>query len=381
MRIIRPAEARNPLEKAVEPAATGRLTVDLAALVENWRRLAALGPDAECSAVVKADAYGLGLSPVASALAAAGCRTFFVANAAEGVALRGIAPQAVIYVLDGLVPGAAEPLLAARLRPVLASLAEIDAFAALGRAHGRKLEAGVQIDTGMNRLGLAPAQAAEAARRAQEIETTLVMSHLVCAQWPEHPTTLRQIADFAELRRLFPKAPASLCNSSGVYLPGRPHFEILRPGYALYGGNPTPAAANPMRPVARLEAKVVSIREIGRGESIGYDATWTSSRPTRVATLGVGYADGVPVSASPRDGKKGAEAMVAGRPCPFIGRVSMDFVVLDVTDLPQDAVRIGDMVELLGEAIEIDALAARAGTIGYEILTRFGPRYERRYIA
>ncbi len=371
-----------PLEDAAEPAATGRLTVDLTALVENWRRLAALSAGAECSAVVKANAYGLGLEAVAGALAGAGCRIFFVANVAEGTQLRALAPQAAIYVLDGLVSGAEERLLAARLRPVLGSLAEIDAWAALGRAQGRKLEAGLQLDTGMNRLGLVPAQAAEGARRAQQgIDTTLVMSHLVCAQWPEHPITLRQIADFTALRRLFPQAPASLCNSSGVFHPEKPHFDVVRPGYALYGGNPTPERNNPMRPVARLEARIIAIREIAAGESIGYDATWTAQRPTRLATLGLGYADGIPVSASPSAERPGAEAVVAGRRCPFVGRVSMDFVVLDVTDLPREAARVGDVAEILGGTIDVDELAGRAQTMGYEILTRLGARYARRYIA
>lgn len=370
------------MPETARPAAraAGLLTIDLAALAANWRLLAARAQGAECAAVVKADAYGIGAEPAVRALAAAGCKTFFVATAGEGESVRARAPRAVVYVLEGLPPGGARRLTEARLRPVLASLDELREWAAFGRGAGRRLPAALHFDTGMNRLGLSTDEAAAAAAAAQEVETTLVMSHFVCAQWPDDPRNARQIAAFEEARRFFPGAPASLCNSSGIFLDERPHFDLLRPGYALYGGNPTPQAPNPMRLVARLEASILATRRIEPGESVGYDGIWTAKRPTRLATIGVGYGDGLPVSASAVSGRPAGEAIVGGARCPFVGRVSMDFIVLDVTDAPEAATQRGAMVELLGDTIAVDELAARAGTIGYEILTRLGRRYERRYI-
>jgi alanine racemase len=314
------------------------------------------------------------------ALLAAGCKTFFVANVIEGERARAISTDAVIYVLDGLVPGAGLRLAQARLRPALCSLAEIDEWAALGAAMGKKLEAALHFDTGMNRLGLAPNEASEAAERSNKIETALIMSHFVCSQWRDDARNARQIAAFEAVRGYFPGVPASLCNSSGIFLPQNPHLDLTRPGYAIYGGNPTPQAANPMRPVARLTARILASREIEAGDNVGYDATWTAPRRSLVAAIGVGYADGLPVSASSGPGKPAGEAVVGGVRCPFVGRVSMDYIVLDVTGAPREAAQRGAWAELLGETIGVDELAARAGTIGYEILTRLGARYARRYV-
>jgi len=319
--------------------------------------------------VVKADGYGIGLEPAMRALLAAGCRTFFVANAAEGERARAVSPGATIYVLEGLAPGAGSRLVAARLRPALGGLAELEEWSATGQ----RLAAALHIDTGMNRTGLAPRLAAQAAAQASGIALTLLMSHFVSSQWPQDAHNARQIAAFAALRERFPGTPASLCNSSGIFLPQRPHLDLTRPGYALYGGNPTPGAPNPMRPVARLEARILTTRDIEPGESVGYDAVWTASRPTRLATIGLGYADGVSVKAA-------GEALVGGARCPFVGRVSMDFIVLDVTNAPPGAAERGAFVELLGDAIGVDEAAARSGVIGYEVLTRLGRRYRRRYV-
>jgi alanine racemase len=381
--VMRIDPARAPLDETLpEPSgAAATLGVDLGALVANWRLLAAQGGGAECAAVVKAEAYGLGAEQVTRALAAAGCRVFFVANAAEGERIRAVAPRAIVYVLEGLPRGGARALAAARLRPVLASLEEIREWGAFGRSVGRRLPAALQLDTGMNRLGLAPRDApAAATAAAEDLELTLVLSHFVCAQWPEHPRNAGQIAAFAEAMRVFPGVPGSLCNSSGVFLPQKPHHELLRPGYALYGGNPTPSAKNPMRPVVRLDARILAVREIAAGESVGYDGVWIASRPTRLATLGVGYGDGLPTGMSSASGRPGAEAIIGGYRCPLVGRVSMDFVMLDVTDVPEHVARRGATAELLGDTIEVDEMAARCGTIGYEILTRLGRRYQRRYL-
>ncbi len=352
---------------------TALLTVDLAALTDNWRLLAKRGAPAECAAVIKANAYGLGLEPVMRALLGAGCRTFFVATAREGERARAVSSEAVVYVLDGLAPGAMQRLMWAKLRPVLNSLAEIDEWSDAGAA-------ALHFDTGMNRMGLPPADAGAAAERfsAQGAAPTLVMSHFVSAQWRDDPRNIAQIDAFAAIRARFPGVSASLCNSSGVFLGEKAHLDVTRPGYAIYGGNPTPGEPNPMRGVARLEARVLATREIPAGASVGYDATWSAARPTRLATLALGYADGLPIGASSGPGGPATQALVRGTRCPIVGRVSMDFLVLDVTDAP--AVGRGDWIEILGDDITVDELAARSGTIGYEILTRLGGRYARRHV-
>lgn len=380
MGIIESAECHAPRAHEAEPVETGLLTIDLTALVANWRALETAANGAECAAVVKADAYGLGLAPVMRALADGGCRTYFVANLREGEAARAIAPEASIYVLDGVAPGCAMRLAAAGLRPTIGSFEELDEWAATSRALGRKLEAALHFDTGMHRLGFSCRDAAIVAERAREIAPKVIMSHFVSSQLPQEPSNARQIADFLSVRALFPSAAASMCNSSAVFLPEKPHFDLIRPGFALYGGNPTPGRPNPMRIVARLKARILVLRELSPGDSVGYDAIWTAARPSRVATIGAGYADGMPVSATAAPGKPGGEAVVGGVRCPFIGRVSMDYVVLDATDAPIEAARRGEWVELLGETISIEELAQRAGVIGYEILTRLGRRYARQYV-
>ncbi|HEY8162566.1 MAG TPA: alanine racemase [Methylocystis sp.] len=380
MGIISPAERLLAFSDPSGPVESGLLTVDLAALVGNWRKLASMAGAAECGAVVKADGYGLGQAAVMRALAAAGCRTFFVANLLEGETARALAPRATIYVLDGVAPGCAPRLAAAGLRPAIGSFEELAEWAAASATLGRKLEAAIHFDTGMNRLGFAPKDAAEVAMRARAIAPTLVMSHFVSAQLPESPLNARQIGDFLSARTHFPGVPASMANSSGVFLPQRPHFDLVRPGYALYGGNPTPGVENPMRPAARLCARIISVRDLATGETVGYDGVWSAPRPSRVATIGAGYADGLPVSATAAPGKPAGEAIVGGVRCPFVGRVSMDYVVLDVTEAPRDAARRGEWVELLGDTIAIEELAARAGSIGYEVLTRLGRRYARRCV-
>ncbi|WP_442753424.1 alanine racemase [Methylocystis sp. JAN1] len=379
MGIISPAERLTVPTDFCEPVEAGLLTVDLSALVSNWRKLASLSGGAECGAVVKADGYGLGQAAVMRALAGAGCKTFFVANLLEGETARALAPEATIYVLDGVVPGCAPRLAAAGLRPCIGSFAELEEWAAAGATLGRKLEAALHFDTGMNRLGFAPRMAADVVARARGIAPTLVMSHFVSSQLPADPINARQIADFLPVRAHFPGVLASMANSSGVFLPEKPYFDVVRPGYALYGGNPTPGARNPMRAVAHISARIISVRDLSPGDTVGYDGVWKAPRPSRVATIGAGYADGLPVSATAAPEKPAGEAIVGGARCPFVGRVSMDYVVLDVTDAPKGAAERGQWVELLGESIDVEALAARARTIGYEVLTRLGRRYARRY--
>ncbi len=380
MGILSPAERPVAAVDPSEPIESGVLTVDLGALAANWSQLAILARGAECGAVVKADGYGLGQAPVMRALAKAGCRTFFVANLLEGETARALTPEAAIYVLDGVGPGCAPRLAAAGLRPCIGSFAELEEWAATGALLGRRLEAAIHFDTGMNRLGFSPRDAADAAARSAGIAPTLIMSHFLSAQLPDSPVNERQISAFQAARAHFSGVPASLAASSGVFLPQRPHLDLVRPGYAVYGGNPTPGAANPMRPVARLAARILAVRDLSTGETVGYDGVFMAQRPTRVATIGVGYADGLPISATAAPGKVAGEAVVGGLRCPFVGRVSMDYIVLDVTDAPREAAQRGAWVELLGETIDVDELASRARTIGYEALTRLGRRYARRYV-
>ena len=361
-------------------AAAGVLTIDLSALAENWRRLARRVAPAECAGVVKANAYGTGLEPAARALFAAGCRTFFVAQIAEGVRARAaLGAAARIFVLNGLQAGA-EPAdyVAHSLAPIIGSPEELARWAPHAAAGP---PCALHADTGMSRLGFASLGDLEAALTGVDRgRIALIMSHFVSSEEESDPLNNRQIALFDKARALLAGVPASLANSSAIFLASRPFYDLVRPGYALYGGNPTPAAPNPMRAVVRLEARIQQIRRIEPGASVGYNAQWTAKRPTRLATLLLGYADGLPRSAGATDQRGGAEVMIAGRRCPLVGRVSMDLCVADVTELAEGAIRPGDSAVVLGEEIGVDEFGARSGTIGYHILTSLGSRYSRRYI-
>jgi alanine racemase len=363
-------------------AAGGLLTIDLAAIEANWRTLSGRTVPIECAAVVKADAYGCGLEPVTTRLAKAGCKTFFVADLAEGRQVRALARDAVIYVLNGLLPHTAPAFADANLRPVIngpAELAEWDAY--VSGTHWRG-GAALHVDTGMNRLGLSPDEAVAVAARAQ-LENhgfTLLMSHLACAEMPSHPMNDRQIRLFRELRIMFRGVPSSLANSSGIFLGGGAvHCDLVRPGLALFGGNPTPGQTNPMRPVVELKGRIAQVRELKRGDTVGYGATFTAQRASRLAIVAVGYADGFLRSAARDRTKAPAQAIVAGRRCPLAGRVSMDLITVDVTDVPDGGARRGDFVTLIGRDLGIDEVAASLGTIGYEVLTRLGRRLHRVY--
>ena len=358
------------------------LTVDLAALTHNWRSLSRFAGAARCGAAVKGDAYGLGVGPVARALWQAGCRSFFVARPAEGGELRAILPDADIYVLDGLFAGQADYYAAQNLRPALISLAEARAWAAHGQAAGVRLPCALHADTGINRLGFTAEEFdALLADRAllDSLNVSLLMSHLACADEPAHPMNARQRDAFAALRARLPGVAASLANSSGIFLGEGYSHELTRPGLALYGGNPTPDAPNPMQPVAILEARILQVKTIAPGETVGYGGSWQAPRETRVAILGAGYRDGVPRALSSRQGSGPAQVAVAGRRCPVIGRVSMDVMAIDVTDVPEAGAAAGAWAEIFGRHIAIDEAAAWAGTISYELLTRLGSRYARLY--
>ena len=360
---------------------TGVLTVDLDAIVANWRKLEKTAVPAECAAVVKANGYGLGAEPIARALAGAGCKTFFVATLDEARVVRGSVPSATIYALDGVFQNTAESYAGIDCKPVIGDLNELAEWDMFCRRTGWSGGAAIHIDTGMNRLGLtlAEAQAIIPRINAGDHGIRLVISHLVSAELLNNPTNARQLTTFRQIASLFSGVPASLANSSGIYLGPQFQFDLVRPGAALYGVNPTPEADNPMQPVAELKARIVQIRNIERGETVGYGGTWTARRPTRLAIVSAGYADGYFRAASANDGTRGAEVVVAGKRCPIAGRVSMDLVAVDITDLPTNAARRGHMVTLLGEGITVDELAHHFGTIGYEVLTSLGARYARIY--
>ena len=363
--------------------AGGILTIDLTAIEANWRALLRQAMPAECAAVIKADGYGCGIEQVAAHLAKAGCKTFFVADLAEARRVRAVAPEPAIYVLNGVLPGTAGSYADIRVRPVIGSmleLAEWDAFSSANQWHGG---AALHVDTGMNRLGISVNDAAALAPRirSENHGVTLLMSHLACAEQPEHPLNERQISVFREVRMLYRGIPSSLANSSGIFLGQAAHCDMVRPGVALYGVNPIPGQSNPMRPVIELQARIAQVRTVPRGETVGYDAAWTAKRTTRIAVVAVGYADGYLRAASASDEAPGAAAIVAGQRCPLAGRVSMDLLAIDITDLPEGATRRGDLAILIGGEITVDALASAAGTIGYEVLTSLGRRYHRVYRA
>lgn len=353
------------------------LTVDLDALVANYRTLRGqLGPSTACAGVVKADAYGLGVRGVVPALVAAGCREFFVAHLGEGLQVRAVTPRdAHVYVLNGLLAGEEDEFRASGLTPVLNNLEQVARWSDAAKRAGRALPAAVHIDTGMSRLGLPVTEAATLMRepaRLAGIELRYVMSHLACAEEEDTPLNEAQRREFEIFRAAFPGARASLANSSGIFLGSSYHFDLVRPGCALYGINPLPGRPNPVRQVARLDGKILQIHEVDPPRTVGYGATHRVTERIRIATVAAGYADGWPRSLSGRGSAFTGEIRL-----PVIGRVSMDLTTIDVSAAPQ--LREGDTVQLLGDKIPVDTVADAAGTIGYEVLTRLGARYHRVY--
>ena len=355
-----------------QPSAT--LSVDLTAIVANWRTLCRLHPGA-VAAVVKADAYGLGAARVVPALVEAGCRHFFVAHLAEALAIRDLAPDAAIAVFNGLAPADAGLFARHGIRPVLNSLGELDCWIAASREAGRRLPALLHVDTGMSRLGLDSAELAILQRdpgRLDGIDLQAVMTHLVSGEIADDPLNAVQARRFAAACARLPRARRSFANSSGIFLGPDFASDLARPGVALYGVNPTPGRPNPMRPVVTLRARVLALRAIGTGETVGYNATWRAARPSRIATLGVGYADGWLRAHSNR-----GEGRFDGKPIALVGRVSMDLTTYDVTDAP--GIEVGSTAQLIGPDIPVERVAATAGTSGYEVLTSLGRRYARVY--
>ncbi len=379
-----PASAMSePTATAGPPAdeAGGILTVDLAALESNYKTLRSAATPAECAAVVKADGYGLGLEIIVKHLSSVGCSVFFVADLSEGKRARKVARNATIYVLNGLPDGTAQVFADHNLRPVIGSTAELAEWDAFSKTSNWDGGFALHVDTGMNRLGISVEEAAAIAPTLtmQDRGLRLIMSHFVAAQFSDSPRNQEQIVRFRDLRTLFRGVPASIANSSGIFLGSGAHLDLVRPGAALYGINPTPDKANPLKPVVDLKVRIVKLRDVAFGDTVGYDATWTARRPSRIAVATMGYADGFPRAQSGSDQKPGGTLLVNGKPCPIVGRISMDLIALDVTDLPAGSVKRGDFATVIGDGRDADAVGDMLGTIGYEVLTSLGPRYARVY--
>jgi alanine racemase len=374
------------------------VVIDIDAVVANYRSYQQLAAPVAVAASLKADAYGLGAAKVAPALAAAGCEVFFVALPSEGIALRNLLPRACIVVLNGAEPDSASLFLRYRLSPALNSLEQIAGWRRLAAAGGKAEPAVLHLDTGMSRLGLTPAEVTRLAtepERLAGIRLQCVLSHLACADEPDSPMNARQrdafLAAATALEPATGRVPRSLANSSGAFLGPDYHFDLIRPGAGLYGINPTPRRANPMRTTVGLFARVLQIREIDAPQTVGYGAAHHVTRPSRIATVAIGYADGYmrAVGTVAQNGGPGrpaaasrgrSVAFVGGTAVPVVGRVSMDLITLDVTALAPVAVQPGTIVELMGEHVPVDELAGWAGTIGYEVLTGLGSRLHRVYI-
>lgn len=363
--------------------ASSVLTIDLGAIAANYRLLQQRTAPALCGAAVKADAYGLGAAMIVPMLHRAGCKHFFVATLDEALALKPLLPTATIYVMNGLPSGAARDLAAADLVPVLNTLAQIEEWKKFC-VDKQPRPAAVQIDTGMSRLGLSHAEMVRLIgdpRILHDIPVSLVMSHLACADDSEHPMNRRQLEFFCEMTQALRFGGAampkfSLAASSGIFISPDFHLDMVRPGAALYGIAPTISAPNPMRQVVRLQGKILQIRDVDLGMTVGYGASHKFQRPSRLATIGAGYADGIPRAL----GNKGA-VFIDGKRAPIVGRVSMDLITVEIGHLPPQARQPGQFVDLLGPQQTPDDLARDAGTIGYEVLTALGSRYKRRYLA
>jgi alanine racemase len=354
------------------------LTVDLGAVRRNYRAMRAAFSGAEVAGVVKANAYGLGIGAVAPALAREGCRTFFVATAAEAFKLRGLLPNAAIHVFDGIGPGEEADFAEHRIVPVLNSLPQVETWRAYAHAKERSMPADLHLDTGMSRLGL---DAVEQSRlqanpdRLEGIELDAVISHLAVADDPAHPMNEAQRAAFAAISGGLPGRRRSLANSSGVFLGTAFHFDLARVGVALYGANPTPGAPSPVAQVIRLQGRILQVRSVDAARTVGYGATHRISRPSRIATVALGYADGYPLAMSNH-----GTAFLDNHEIPVVGRVSMDLTTVDVTDLPEGLAAPGRLVDFMGPNVSVDAVAERAKTIPYTILTGLGRRPYRIYL-
>ncbi len=368
---------------SIPAGATGVVTVDLGQIQANWRALAKRVAPAGCAAVVKADAYGLGAARVIPALYQAGCRSFFVATLGEAKAALASAPGATVYVLDGVLPGSARDIAALGARPVMTNTDEAAEWVQLASASAPAPAVALHVDTGLNRLGM-PAARLDALLADEtltsRLDIALIMSHLACADDAQHPMNREQLETFGRLRAKLPKARASLAASDGLML-GQPyHFDLVRPGYALYGGQATAHRTCPVQPVVRVSARILQIADVPVGARVGYSAAYKATSTRRIATIAAGYADGVFRHASAANGETGGLVSIRGQLAPVVGRVSMDLITVDITDIGEPAPQRGEFVDLIGPELPLEAVGLSARSIGYEVLTRLGTRFHRHYI-
>ena len=367
---------------AVATGYGGRLTIDLAAIRRNWQALDKVSRGALTGAVVKADAYGTGLVPASRALYRAGARFFFAATPDEAVTLRGALPEeAHIFVLDGLFPGAAPLYVGERLMPILSSIPMLEEWIEACLARNEALPAALHFDTGINRLGFRLSEASIVKRIIDQVgyKPQMIMSHLACADQPGHEKNRTQLALFTSVLAQFPGVPASLANSAALMGARDMHFHMVRPGIALYGGRAVSGRRNPMSRVVSLEAPILQLKEVKTGETVGYGALQTVQRDSRLAIVAIGYADGFFRALSSSNNRPGSKVALGGHFAPVVGRVSMDMIAVDVTDIAEPPMP-GDMVEVLGPHISVDDHADVANTIGYEVLTSLKGRYARVHV-
>jgi alanine racemase len=366
----------------VPPGATGVIKIDLAQIRANWRTLAKRVAPAGCAAVVKADAYGLGAKRIIPTLYEAGCRNFFVATQMEAQTAIALAPGATIYVLDGVMPGCAHELAALGVRPVMASLEEARAWGTLATTTACAPPAALHVDTGLNRLGMSETDFATLAGDEQllgRLDIAMLISHLACADDARHAMNREQLVAFNRLRARLPKARASLAASDGLMLGKEFHFDLVRPGYALYGGQAAEQRA-PVQPVVRVSARILQVQDVPAGARVGYAASYCAPSPRRIATVAAGYADGVFRHASAASAETGGAVAISGKLAPIVGRVSMDLITVDITDVGDPVPVRGDFVDLVGPELPLEAVGTAARSIGYEVLTRLGARFHRHYV-
>ncbi|KUO64390.1 MAG: alanine racemase [Alphaproteobacteria bacterium BRH_c36] len=371
------------LDGPVPADAAGVVIVDLGALAGNWRILRDAVAPAACAAVVKANGYGLGADHVIPALCAAGANTFFVATLAEARQARALVADATVYVLDGVLPGSGQAIKDAGAIPVISSLPEAKEWAALAPSRNEPMACAFHVDSGLNRLGLSAREIRTLAsdmHTMDRLRVRLVMSHLACADEPAHDKNVQQLDVFQTLQPLLPSAPLSIAASDGLMLGREYHLDLVRPGYALYGGQALPGRITPVNPVVEAYARVLQIRELAPGQSVGYSASFVADRITRVAVIAAGYGDGMPRHLSAATGQTAGHVAFGGRRAPIVGRVSMDLITVDISDLEDDVPNRGDWAELIGPSITLEDVGAACGTIGYEILTRLSPRFARVYL-
>lgn len=354
------------------------ITIDLDALTANYRYCREQASPGQCAAVVKADGYGLGIRRVAHALHHAGCRQFFTATHREGIVLRSLLSKAEIYVLEGVTAASANAILEHDLVPVLINRQQASVWTNLARKLGRRLPAIINIDTGMTRLGFGENELrrlVESSGDLDHLQLRYVMTHFACAEEPDSELPEQQLRRFDALRQLLPPAPVSIGNSAGTIRGPKFAGDLARVGIALFGGNPFTNTPVPVRPVLRVQSRILQIREITESTTVGYGATFEAQPEMRIATVGIGYADGYPWSL----GNRGIAA-IEGYRVPVVGRVSMDLITLDVSDVPAEIAQTGRLVDLIGPDISLEEVARLAGTISWEILTGLGQRASRTFL-